>query len=133
VRERSLTGVHHLAISVTDLDESAGWYERVLGFQSGPAMSGPGWQALVITHPSGLLLKLMRHETSSERFDERRTGLDHIAFRVPSAAAVDEWVHHLDAAGVQHSGSKNGAVAGSRLVVFRDPDGVQLECYFSEG
>jgi glyoxylase I family protein len=133
VSERALTGVHHLAISVTDLEESAAWYDRVLGFRRGPAMSGSGWHALVLTHPSGLLIKLMRHDAGQAPFDERRTGLDHLAFRVPSAAAIDEWVRHLDAAGVEHSGAKDGAAAGSRLVVFRDPDGVALECYFSEG
>lgn len=128
--ELALNGVHHLAVSVSDLERSAAWYERVLEFRRGPAMSGAGWQALVLVHASGLLIKLMRHDGSPVRFDERRTGLDHLAFRVPSAAAVDQWVRHLDAVGVEHSGGKDGSVTGSRLVVFRDPDGVQLECYF---
>jgi catechol 2,3-dioxygenase-like lactoylglutathione lyase family enzyme len=46
---------------------------------------------------------------------------------------VDEWAAHLTAAGVEYSGPKAGGLAGSRLIVFRDPDGVQLECYFSPG
>lgn len=54
-------------------------------------------------------------------------GLDHVAFAVPDRVALDGWVRRLDNTGVEHSPLKEGATGW--LVVFRDPDNIQLEIY----
>jgi catechol 2,3-dioxygenase-like lactoylglutathione lyase family enzyme len=66
-----------------------------------------------------------------QRFDEARVGLDHLAFRVASADDVEKAAEHLDAHGISHSGIKPGRIPNSVLVVFRDPDNIQLEYYYS--
>ena len=69
----------------------------------------------------------MRSE-SKARFDERRVGLDHVAFRVADLPELDAWVAHLDAIGVSHSGVKDiEGHRGGPLIVLRDPDRIQLE------
>jgi glyoxylase I family protein len=58
-------------------------------------------------------------------FDERRVGLDHLAFRVADRDELQRWVTHLDASGVPHSGIIDTGYGPT--VVFRDPDNMQLE------
>jgi glyoxylase I family protein len=66
-----------------------------------------------------------------QRFDEARVGLDHLAFRVASAEDVERAAEHLDTQGIANSGAKPGRIPNSSLVVFRDPDNIQLEYYYS--
>jgi glyoxylase I family protein len=61
----------------------------------------------------------------------RRTGLDHVGFHVPSRTALNDWLDHFEALGVEHSpiaDREYGAV-----LTFRDPDGIQFEMFFREG
>lgn len=127
----TLTGaVHHVNLSVTDLEASAAWYRRVLGFEPLAAAPDPEgrWDKVILRHPSGLLLGLSAHrENRAEKASEFRTGLDHLALAVPDAASLDAWQARLDEEGVPHSEIK--ATPLGRLVVVRDPDNVQLELY----
>jgi catechol 2,3-dioxygenase-like lactoylglutathione lyase family enzyme len=129
----TLTGIHHVTLSVTDGKRSAEWYGRVLGFERAAIVPMETFDRIVLRHPDGLLMTLVtHHERSGDSFDEHRTGLDHLAFAVADPAAVEAWAAHVDALGVRRSEVKSGALAGSRLFVFRDPDGIQLECYCSD-
>ena len=65
-------------------------------------------------------------------FDEARTGLDHIGFRVADRAALDAWVAKLDELGVEHSGIRDiTEPTPFSTLVFRDPDNIQLEMIYS--
>ena len=87
----------------------------------------------VLRHPdTSQLLTLVAHrDVPHDPFDESRTGLDHLAFATRSAEDVDTWRRWLQTQGVGCSEVKDGALPGSRLITFRDPDGIQVECYFS--
>ena len=103
----------------------------MLGFERVTDLPTDDFDATVLQH-GGFLLKLMQHRTPADgHFDERRSGLDHLAFAVPNPVDVVTWAERLDACAVPHSGVKDGSLPGSRLIVFRDPDGVQLELYSS--
>lgn len=54
-------------------------------------------------------------------------GLDRLAFRVADREELQQWVTHLDAHGVPHSGIIDTGFGPT--VVFRDPDNMQLEFY----
>jgi catechol 2,3-dioxygenase-like lactoylglutathione lyase family enzyme len=74
----------------------------------------------------GTAIGLVAHdEPTTDRFDERAIGLDHLALRVPDQAALEAWAKHLDDVGIKHSGIQQEI--GGRLIVFRDPDNIQLE------
>jgi catechol-2,3-dioxygenase len=62
-----------------------------------------------------------------ETFDERRTGLDHLAFACSNRAELEQWVARLDEIGVAHGGIVD-ANYGSGLS-FRDPDNIALEFF----
>jgi glyoxylase I family protein len=129
----SLLGVHHVALSVSDVHRSAEWYVRVLGFDRLREVPHERFDRLVLRHPDMrfLLTLVAHHDVPHDAFDETRTGLDHLAFRARSAEDVEAWRRWLETHGVRCSEAKDGALPGSRLITFRDPDGIQLECYSS--
>jgi glyoxylase I family protein len=63
-----------------------------------------------------------------DAFDERRTGLDHVAFSVETREALDEWAAKLTAAGIEHSGAID--VPPGAILNFRDPDGIALALFW---
>jgi catechol 2,3-dioxygenase-like lactoylglutathione lyase family enzyme len=129
----TMGGLHHIGLTVTDIEASEAWYTRVLGLTRlfvEPHFGGGTGYAVVMHRPgSPLFLGLDKHEINqSERFDEGRTGLDHVAFHVAERAELDAWVAHFDREGVQHSGiAEFSEPFPFALVVFRDPDNIQLE------
>ena len=128
------TGVSHVDLTVRDADRSAAWYERVLGMTSlgdRPELATPGVAARVITmmnRATGMTFGMVQHDAGEDReFSEFRVGLDHLSLTVASHAELEEWVAHLDACGVEHSAIAE--MAYGSVVVFRDPDNIQLELF----
>ncbi len=131
----AFTGVHHLSLTVTDLEASLAWYERVFRTQR-LAVKIPhygredsGYCVLLPEPRSGLLFGLHTNTgNQGEPFDEARTGLDHVSFRVAGRADLEAWTRWLDELGVEHSDivDETEPIVYS-TVVFRDPDNIQLE------
>ena len=133
----NLPQLHHIAITVTDLDKSVRWYEEVFGvrFQMDIPHEG-GVGRLLSDEARELIIVLHRHDDNGGTpFSETVTGLDHIGLRVASRAELQAWQAHLEAKGVV-----SGPTAGSpstqspiadepygSVLVFRDLDNIQLE------
>lgn len=126
-----LSGYHHVTLNVQDVEKSAQWYTEVLGFTRLTSNVTDAFHRVILAHPSGVTLGVNRHESqeASEPFSERRAGLDHLAFRVTDRSMLEAWIRQLESHGVPHSEIKPAAVPGAFLVVFRDPDGIQLEVF----
>lgn len=129
-----LQGLHHLSLTVRDVDRSAAWYEDVLGFRrTGDYESPDGGRRKVFLQHGDLSIRLglTEHRAGDRtRFDETRVGLDHLAFRVRDRAALETWVQALTAANVVHSPvAPANSIPGAFVLVFRDPDNVQLELF----
>ncbi len=125
-----IQGYHHVSLSVSDRGKSAEWYGQTLGFEIDAEIEGGGFRRTRLRAPgSGLTLTLTAHEQQTgEPFDERRAGLDHIAFNVGSAEAVQELKGRFEQLGVVHSEVKEAA-SGSAMITLRDPDNIQLEVF----
>jgi glyoxylase I family protein len=128
----ALGGLHHIGLTVTDIEASEAWYTRVLGLSGAfvePHNGGTGYAVVLHRPDSGLFLGLDKHHTNEgERFEESRTGLDHVAFQVAERSELDAWVAHLDRHGVRHSGiAEFSEPFPFAVLVFRDPDNIQLE------
>ena len=124
-----ISGYHHLNLTVPDLERSAAWYTSVLGFQRAMELQGEGWRKMLLVQPlSRLILGLTAHNDGrQDKFEEKRTGMDHVAFQVPNRAELDAWKARFEETGVVHSSIKESAMGW--LIVFRDPDNIQLEVY----
>lgn len=124
--------LHHIGLTVTDIEASEAWYARVLGLERAfveQHNGGTGYAVVMHRPGSPLFLGLDKHQTNGgERFDEARTGLDHVSFHVAERAELDAWVSHFERLGVTHSGiAEFSEPFPFAVVVFRDPDNIQLE------
>jgi catechol 2,3-dioxygenase-like lactoylglutathione lyase family enzyme len=123
-----ITGFGHIDLTVTDLARSVQWWQDVMAFKAVRTARGSTYEVCSMTHPSGLGVSLMAHDSpASGRFDERAVGLDHLAFAVADRAELERWSEHLDSHGVAHEGIKDEI--GGPLIAFRDPDNIQLEVH----
>jgi glyoxylase I family protein len=124
-----IVGVHHLSLSVSDLGRSTEWYRQVLGFDLVAQVEGNGFSRTRLRAAGrGLTLSLTaHHEPAADSFDERRPGMDHVAFQV-AAGGIDALKHRFEALGVVHSEVKTSA-GGAAMITLRDPDGIQLEVF----
>lgn len=129
----ALTGIQHVSLTVTDVEASSEWYQRVLGlqrqFQEPHHRSDNGGYAVVLG-PADMSLNLgLDHHpgNGAEPFDPTRTGLDHVCFQVASVEALHDWAAHLGREDITHSGVYAMDGMPISLLTFQDPDGIQLE------
>jgi len=123
----SITGGHHVALTVSDADRSAEWYCGLLGMQV--ALSGDSDEVkfrVLVDPKSGWALGVRQYSARlADRFDEFRTGLDHFAFGVATRAELEDWEKELSARGITFTPIAETAIGS--VIVFRDPDNIQLE------
>ena len=124
-----VSGIHHVSVTVTDIESSVPWYAELLGLtklMEEKHPDGTGY-AVVLGKPDwSMCVGLHTHPANEhERFSESRTGLDHVGFMVTSRAELDAWESRLTELGVQHSPINDQE--GYAVLVFRDPDNIQLE------
>lgn len=138
----SVGAIHHIRMTVTDVERSREFYTSVLGFQvaaqmpdttddplsAGLAKALMGGVVLI----NGSVLFGLRpagenHIAASDRFDEHRMGLDHISFSVPARSDLEAAARLLDERGVPHGEIVDLPAFGIYVLAFRDPDNIQLE------
>ena len=133
-----LAGFQHIGLTVHDVVASEAWYTKVLGLVRAfaePHATGSGY-AVVMTRPgTGLFVGLEHHpDVDDAPFSPRRTGLDHLALQVPSRAALDEWIAHLESLGVEHEAPvEKDEPVRIALVLVRDSDGIPIELFWFGG
>ncbi len=129
----AITGAHHVAFTVRDADRSAQWYEDLLGMKV--VLKGDEDTVLyrVLAHPeSGWLIGVRQYPGREEgAFDEFRTGLDHFAFAVSSRAELAGWEQRLREADIPFTPIAETSIGS--VIVFRDPDNIQLEFWLPAG
>lgn len=128
----ALLGYHHLGLTVRDIEASEAWYTETLGLTRAfvEKHNNETGYAIVMTRPgTSLYLGLDYHKQADrQRFDARRTGLDHLAFAVSSAEEVHAWAAHFAELGVDHDPVVEAVEPMPlALVVVRDPDGISIE------
>ncbi len=120
--------VHHIRLTVTDVERSRAFYTEVLNF------------AYVGDLPSGIFISngalglgispspAPERAPAGDQFDEARVGLDHLSLQVASMDELERAARMLDERGVPHGEIKDlGEGFGICVLAFRDPDNIQLE------
>lgn len=120
----TMGAVHHLALTVTDLERAQEFYTGLLGFQAVMELS----PTRVLLSNGSAILALQGSDPSRDRFNEQRVGLDHLSFGVSSHAELEAAARLFDQRGVPHGEIKDlGAALQLYVLAFRDPDNIQLE------
>ena len=137
--------VHHVGVSVSDLERSAGFWERMLGqaprdrrVLEGPRLGGlVGYPGIRIDScwfdlPGGVALEVLQYlDRSDPPYDPgtAHPGNVHVCLLVQD---MDAAFDHAVASGATPVGDSPvevgaGPRAGARLAYLRDPDGVTIE------
>ena len=137
--------VHHVGVTVADLDRSVAYWERLVGVTSrdrrtlqGPQLAGlVGYEGIRIDScwidlPGGVALELLRYLDRADAPHDPGTahpGNVHVCLRVPD---MDDAHAHAVACGATPVSREPievaaGPRAGTRLAYLRDPDGVTIE------
>ncbi len=141
-----MKGLHHVGITVKDLDASIRFYHDLLGLpfsnepspwfdgpELGPAVGVPGAALRQVSLLLGdTTLELLEYKSPSSQTAEplksNNIGASHVAFLVDDIEATKS---ELEAKGVSFFSAVNvvdeGVLAGWRWVYFADPDGYPLE------
>lgn len=120
-------GVHHVALTVSDVRRSQAFYTEVLGFKH-LVDFGPR----VLLQNGSLVLGMgpapdPSQAIAGDRFNENRIGLDHLSLSVESIADLEGAVALLDERGVEHGTVNPLEAFGIAILAFRDPDNIQVE------
>jgi catechol 2,3-dioxygenase-like lactoylglutathione lyase family enzyme len=141
-----MKGLHHVGITVADLDTAIDFYHGVLGLEFagepspvfddpelGPAVGVPGAALRQVCLALGdTILELLEYTAPPSPVDaplpQNALGAQHVALLVQDAAATKA---ELEAKGVRFLSEVNavdeGVLAGWRWVYFSDPEGNALE------
>jgi catechol 2,3-dioxygenase-like lactoylglutathione lyase family enzyme len=141
-----MRGIHHVGITVRDLEASIRFYHDVLGLEfasePSPRFEGPELARgvgvpgaalrLVSFQAGGTILELLEYagppSETTEPLSSNNLGASHLAFLVDGIEARKA---ELEAEGVEFYSDVNvvdeGVLAGWRWVYFEDPDGYPLE------
>ncbi|HVE78057.1 MAG TPA: VOC family protein [Gemmatimonadaceae bacterium] len=123
------SGVHHIALRVSDLARARRFYTEVLGFPV--LMEAPN---LVLFLAGGTAFGLRgptEQMPAGDRFDPFRVGVDHIALACAEEGELERVADALAAAGVENTGAKMDETLGKRYVAFKDPDRIAWEFYMA--
>jgi len=124
--------ITHVALTVSDLERSRAWYQELFG--SDPVIdedTGPFHHVVWLMGGTLVGIHGFPDLKSVEPFDERRPGLDHLAFACTNRSELQDWERRLNDPGVKNGGIVD-APYGSGLS-FRDPDGIALEFFAPPG
>ena len=122
-----IQAVHHLTLTVADFGKYQEFYTSMFGFEVAGEF-GP--RVVLIKGNTLLALGPSPDPTRSiagDKFDENRVGLDHLCFAVSNRGELEHALRVLDEKNVTHGDIVALEPFGIQVLMFRDPDNIQVE------
>jgi catechol 2,3-dioxygenase-like lactoylglutathione lyase family enzyme len=123
------TGVHHVALRVSDLPRARRFYTETLGF---PVIAEMPDLVLFLAGGTAFGLRAPTEQTPrGDSFSPFRVGVDHIALACADESELDRVAEALSREGIENTGTKTDDALGKRYVAFKDPDRIAWELYMA--
>lgn len=121
-------GIGHITLTVTDIERSSEFYNRVFGAQT-VASDKDEYGPYAVSAGPALMIGLRVHGSTpqSDEFNPMRLGLDHFGVHVESKAELEKWEAWLEECGVTHSEIVESPF-GHHLNA-KDPDNIPIEFF----
>ena len=122
--------IHHIAISVTNLERSVKFYKDTLGFVELQRFTKPGWNGeTAILELKGMRLEVFGFKDYQNKqnvlMNLKVIGLKHIGIHVDN---VKQKYEELKGYGIDIDAPIKGTTC-AWFCFFRDPDGIPIELY----
>ena len=126
----ALAGLHHVALSVKDLEVSIAWYVDVLGVTEEVRLEAEDRRWVILRLPgTAQQVGLVEHKAPGSGFAPQNLGLDHVGFTVSSGEEMEAWAASFEERGVDSSGVI--ATPFGAMLHFKDPDGIALALFWN--
>jgi lactoylglutathione lyase len=125
------SGIHHLGLTVTDLERSRRFYQELFGWQEVGADTTRGYAFL--TDGKNMITLWQQSGTA---YDKTRAGLHHFALSIDSVEAMDRAERLLREKGVRIHYDRVVPLAegaSESEIYFYDPDGIRVELFCAAG
>jgi len=130
-----INGIAHIQLSVTDMQRSRAFYDRLLGAMGMVPVMDDANYFYCIGGRTAVALAPVAQGFRDDVFNQGRVGLHHVCFRARSRENVEE-LHGVarDAgANVLREPREDGYAPGYYSTLFEDPDGIRIEVNFVPG
>lgn len=120
--------ISHVTLTVSDVGKTRKFYEKLFGekFEMDNKQS---FSLLKAGIPCWFVQ--WDKQYPNDTFDERRIGLDHIAFELKTVNELKRVIKRLNEMGVENTGLEKFADKYP-YVCFRDPDNIQVEFFIHD-
>jgi len=122
--------IHHITLSVSNVDSSVAWYQALFGPAEIVQREGEGWRRTRMTWPerNNFRIGVMSHDDAPVAgFTHLNRGLDHIGYDCATLDEVTAWAAKLDDLGFEHGPIDDVPYAWA--VTARDPDNIPIEFF----
>jgi lactoylglutathione lyase len=126
----SVTGIHHVALWVADLERARAFYADLLGGRAGALYHNErtGFRSYFVSFGAGARLELMsRPDVVAAGRASEAEGFAHVALSVGGRDEVDACVDALERAGVAVASRPRRTGDGYYEAVVLDPEGNRVE------
>lgn len=130
-----INGIAHTFLTSGDFPAARRFYGQLLPYLGLTPVLDTEDTYYCVGGRTALGIRASERQASDNRFDQSRSGLHHLCFRLRNREDVDElhgFLVSIDAR-IVHGPREDGWAPGYYSVLFEDPDGVRLEANFVPG